>query len=373
MLGIWATALGLTVWGTRRSLKHLGTPPPHLDTPFNLFPVTVLKPLKGAESGIRENLESFFRLDYPKYEILFSVADERDPAFDLVSELIRKHPGVPARLIVGDVQAGPNPKINNLVKSYQQARYDWLLISDSNVRVRPDYLTRLVAHLDAGVGIMTSLVAGQNAQGLGGHLEAGILNTFYARGMVQAFAVGHPIVMGKSMMFRKSTAERFGGIKVLARYLAEDYIAGEAVRHLGLRTVLAHDPIVQHIGNYSVRDFWLRHLRWGRIRKVQSPLTFFIEPVFGCMISGVLGAMSAMQLWGTSPAIFMALHLTAWSCCDFQMMRRMGQKTDVRLPVTWFVRELITLPLWAHIASGNTVNWRGRKLRLQPGGMLEAK
>jgi ceramide glucosyltransferase len=191
--------------------------------------------------------------------------------------------------------------------------------------------------------------------------------------MVMAFCAGMPIVMGKSMMFRKTTAERFGGIQVLSKYLAEDYVAGEAVRHLGLRTVLACDPVVQHIGKYSLKDFWSRHLRWGRIRKAQSPLTFFVEPVFGCLISGTMGALSAAKLFHLSPALFMAAHLFAWSLCDFAMIRKMGKKIEVRLPLTWFLRELLALPLWAHIASGNTVDWRGRKLKLQPGGMLEAQ
>jgi ceramide glucosyltransferase len=360
------------VFGTQTTLKRLSTPPPHLDAPFNLYPITVLKPLKGAESGLLENLETFFRLDYPKYEIIFSIADDRDPAFPVISRLIQKHPAIPVRLIIGDVKVGANPKINNMVRGYQEAKYDWLLISDSNIRVRPDYLKRLVAQLDPGVGIITSLVAGLNGEGLGGQLEASFLNTFYARGMGLAFSAGMPVVMGKSMMFRKATAERFGGIKILAQYLAEDYMAGEAIRHLGLKTVLSCDPIVQHIGTYSLKNFWSRHIRWGRLRKVQSPLTFYIEPFFGCLISGLLGAI-AMRSWlGFSPTLFIALHLCAWSLCDLLLMRKLGQKLEARLPVLWFMRELLSLPLWAHIASGSTVDWRGRKLKLQPGGILEA-
>lgn len=372
MLAVWAIGLAITTWGTWLALRHLSTPPPHLDAPFALFPVTILKPLKGADSDLKQNLLSFFKLDYPQFELLFSVADVRDPAFDVAQDLIGKHPHVRARLIVGDVKVGPNPKINNMVKSYEQARFDWLLISDSNVRVAPDYLKRMVAYLDNGVGAVTSLVAGQNANDLGGHLEASCLNTFYARGMALAFATNNPIVMGKSMMFRKSTAERFGGITMLARYLAEDYMAGEAIRHLGLKALMTCDPIVQHIGNYSFKSFWQRHLRWGRIRKNQSPLTFWLEPLMGSFCSGLMGAYATHSLFGTSFAAFLALHLMLWSSCDFLMMRRLGQKVDHLLPCIWFLREALVLPLWINIAAGNTVDWRGGKLKLNTNGILEA-
>ncbi|MDR3606200.1 MAG: ceramide glucosyltransferase [Oligoflexia bacterium] len=368
----WALAIGLTIWGTWLALRHVAQTPPHLDRPFNLFPVTVLKPLKGAESGIFENLASFFRLDYPNYEIIFSVADANDPVVPVIQRLIADHPAAPARLIVGDLWIGPNPKVNNMIRGYREAKYDWVVISDSNVRVAPDYLKRMVAHLDLGVGIMTSLVAGQNAEGIGGNLEATFLNTYYARGMSLAFAVKQPVVLGKSMMFRKSVAARFGGLEVLSRYLAEDYICGEAVRQLGLRTVMATDPVAQHIGQYSFSSFWARHIRWGRIRKMQSPLLFWFEPFLGIFASAIFGALAFQRLFGISPVLFACIHLTLWSVCDLLLMRRLGQKVEVKMPLFWFGRELLGLPMWLHIASGNTVNWRGERLKLQSGGILEA-
>ncbi len=367
----WALGLGLTLWGTWLTLHHFSQSPPHLDRPFNLFPVTVLKPLKGVESGGTENLRTFFKLDYPNYEVLFSVADAKDPVIRAVEKLIAEYPGVPARLIVGEENIGPNPKVNNLVKSYREAKYDWVVISDSNVRVAPSYIKRLVAHLDPGVGIMTSVVAGQNPIGMGGDLEATFLNTYYARGMALAFAVGHPVVIGKSMMFRRSVAVRFGGLETLSRYLAEDYVCGEAIRHLGLKTVMAHDPVVQHIGEYSIASFWARHIRWGRIRKMQTPLLFWFEPFLGLFATAIFGAIAFEQLFGLSPAVFAALHLSLWSACDLLIMRRLGQKVEIKMPIVWFVRELLGLPMWLHIASGNTVMWKGQRLTLRSGGILE--
>lgn len=363
----------MTLIGTWLALRHLAGPPPHLDAPFGLFPVTILKPLKGAEAGMRENLETFFRLDYPVYEILFSVADRSDPACRIITELMDRNPGVPARLIVGEVNAGPNPKVNNMILAYEQAKFDWLLISDSNVRVHPDYLRRLVAHLEPGVGILTSIVAGCDPDNLGGKLEAAYLNTFYARGMVIAATANQACVIGKSMMLRKSTAARFGGIQVLARYLAEDYVAGEAVRHLGLRIAVARDPIRQHIGEHSLQGFWSRHIRWGRIRKAQSPFVFGLELLLCSWISGLLGAL-VFHRWLDLPILgFLAAHLGLWCLCDCALMWRISGRLGLDAPLIWVAREFLEIPLWVHAVCGNSVNWRGQRLRLQAGGVLEAK
>ncbi len=368
---IWALALSLTVFGTWLALKRLASSPPHLDAPFALYPVSVLKPLKGRDPGLLENLESFFCLDYPDYELLFSVSDANDPAVSAVRELMKRHPTHPARLIIGAVEVGSNPKVNNLIRSYTDARHDWLLISDSNVRVARDYLKRLVAHVDNGTGVVTSVVSGHAALGMGGHLESVYLNTFYARWMHVAAAFGKPAVMGKSMLFRRSSAERFGGIKTLANYLAEDYMAGEAMRRLGLKVVIATDPIPQHVGRYTVREFWLRHVRWGRIRKAQAPVAFAFEPISSPIISGMLGAFALEKIaHGPGFAAYLGLHLLIWSVCDLMLIRRMGAQLRWQTPIAWFAREALFLPLWLQIASGNTVSWRGSRITIQQGGLI---
>jgi ceramide glucosyltransferase len=369
-LAIWALAFFLTLFSTYLTLKHFSVPAPHMDAPFALLPVSILKPLKGRDEGLKDNLESFFKLDYPTYEMIFSVADERDPAVSVVRELIEKYPRVSARLIVGAVDIGTNPKVNNLIRSYDSARHDWLLISDSNVRVASDYLKKMVAHVENGVGIVTSVVAGKGSQGAGGALEGMYLNSFYARGMVLTAVLGHPCVLGKSMLFQRSAMERFGGLKTLSRYLAEDYMAGEAMKRLGLRTVIAANPITQHIGRYSVKEFWLRHLRWGRIRKAQAPVPFLYEPFLGCYVAGAFGAYAALKMFGFNPAEFMMFHLLVWSACDALVMRKMKVQISVSTILAWFLRESFAFPLWAHIALGNTVNWRGKQFMVKQGGIL---
>lgn len=323
------------------------------------------------EEGAEENLRSFFELQYPDFEIIFSIASQNDPARGLVEKLIAEYPYVQSRLILGDRDIGPNPKINNLVKSYEIAQNDLILISDSNVRVEATYLKRLVAHLDNGVGMLTSVVAGVDPRSLGGHLEAMHLNTFYARAMRLAELFGQPCVVGKSMLFRKSMAKRFGGISALSRYLAEDYMAGIATRRLGYSVVVVSDPVRQQIGEYSLSDYWQRHIRWGRIRKSQAPLPFLLELLFSCPVSAIVGVHGMTQVFGMSLTLALAVHLLIWASADFAIYLRTAGSIRFPAAIAWFMRELTIVPLWIHTALGNTVQWRGQKLVVMHGGVLE--
>jgi ceramide glucosyltransferase len=288
-----------------------------------------------------------------------------------VQNLVRKYPAANARLIIGAVDIGPNPKVNNLMLSYRGARHDLLLISDSNVRVFPHYLKRLVPLVGQHVGVITAVVAGTHALGFGGHLEAAYLNTFYARWMHIASAFGNSPVVGKSMCFRRSSAERFGGMTNLARYIAEDYMAGQAMQKLGLKTVIMPEPVQQFIGRHPFKAFWTRHIRWGRIRKSQAPFAFLVEPFIGAVVSGILGAFAFHHLLTGIPfLVFLLAHLGLWSICDLFMMRRMESKLSWRSWMFWWVRETLAFPLWLHMACGNTVTWRGQRLKISAGGLL---
>ncbi|MBI3555486.1 MAG: glycosyltransferase [Deltaproteobacteria bacterium] len=307
---------------------------------------------------------------YPEFEVLFSVADHRDPACALVESLIKKYPNVDARLMVGAVDIGPNPKVNNMMNSYNVAKYDHILISDSNIRVNSDYLVNLVPDLDEDTGIVSGVVVGESPAGFGGRMEQVFLNTFIARWMILGSWAGFPTVIGKSMFFRREVAQRFGGIQNLARFLAEDYMAGQAMLMLGLKVKHMTQPIPQIIGKHTFNDFWQRHVRWGRIRKVSTLLPFLGEPLNGPIASGLLGAYACHALFGVAPLQFIGLHIAGWFMCDLVTMLAMKAEISYATPLFWALRELSQIPQWAHILSGDTVNWRGRQLKLEAGGVL---
>ena len=336
-------------------------------------PVSLLKPIKGFEPALEENLATFFRLQYEtEFEILFSLASSSDPARPVIEKLIAAFPDVEARLVIGDLNVGPNPKVNNLMRAYQEARYDWILISDSNVRVPQDYLSSTTAHFGSDVGVVTAVVAGVDARRLGGCLESVFLNTFYSRWMFLADHFDQSVVVGKSMLFRRSVAKRFGDLQQLGRFLAEDYMAGQAMKMLGLKVSMMKRPIEQPLPNYTLKDFWSRHLRWGRSRRAQAPLPVFFEPWINMISSGLMGAFAVHHFTGLPSAFVFVAHGFLWLACDLLMIRRLGQPVSPRTVAAWFLRECLALPLWIHMMSGNTVIWRGHHLRVKPGGLLES-
>lgn len=365
---VWAAAFGSMLLGTLYALREFRKKSRRAEAV--LPEVTVLKPVKGADSDFAENIQSFFELDYPAYELVFSVADPADAAVPHVEAMRARYPNVDCRLVVGSVDAGPNPKVNNLILPYEAAKYDVVLISDSNVRAPRDYLRRVVPHLAPDVGVVTAVIAGRGPHGVGGMLEATYLNSFYARWMHISSAVGHTFVVGKSMLFRKSAMERVGGLANFSRYIAEDYMAGQAMRRLGLKVVIMPEPIPQHLGRHSFADFWSRHLRWGRIRKAQAPLAFLVEPLLSSPVSGGIGAFAASALLGLPGWIFFLVHWATWFLADLTLMRRLEPGFTLRMLPGWFLRETLAVPLWLHMALGNSIVWRGNRLRILPGGLV---
>lgn len=369
-LGIWIVSVTLLVIGTFKACAHF-LDQDQMPKPRYREPVTILKPLKGAEPGLQENLESFFKIRYPIYELVFSVADANDPARIIVERLQKKYPQRNSRLLIGEERVGTNPKVNNLVKGYNAAAFDWILISDSNIRVEDDYLDCMVEPFHRDVGIVTSAVFGCEPSGLGGWLEYSYLNSFHARWMILAKWLGRPVVLGKSMLFSKKQANRFGGITTLGCYLAEDYMAGEAMRKLGLKIEIVSAPVEQPLMNYSFETFWKRHARWGRIRRKQSPLASVFEPLTGSIISGLAGAF-AFYLWFDFNALnFIFVHLGVWCFCDMTLLSFLGGRTSIRAVAAWLTREFLAVAMWVDSISSNTVEWRGQKLKIEKGGILE--
>ncbi len=340
-----------------------------------------MKPLKGAEPSLFNNLESFFLIESTlPFELLFSLENTLDPAYSVVEALMKKYPKVKARVFTlksaDDKLHIKNPKIRNLSQSYEEAAYDALLISDSNVRIRPNELDHLASLLDAKTGMVTSIVAGIDFEGIGGYFESVFLGTFYARFMALSNRFAKPCVVGKSMLFRKSETLRFGGLRLLSEFLAEDFMAGEAMRKLGLRIRTSNFTALQVLGRYSFQTFWKRHLRWGRIRKAHAPLAFAIEPFFGPVSMSLIGAFSLSRLnLASFGAGFLAsmVFLCFLDSLSYFRVNQPKVRFILYFPAVWLIRECLSVPLWFQIAYSNKIDWRGNRFTLARGGLLGEK
>jgi ceramide glucosyltransferase len=236
--------------------------------------VTILKPLCGADDALEKNLETFFRQTHPRYELVFGVEGETDPAIPVVRRLRARYPDVAVRLVIHDGKRALNPKVSNLSAMLAWGSYDLVVISDSNVSVRPDWLARMVnefaSHPDNG--LLTNLFVGTGEDSLGATLE----NLHLAGPVAGSIAVTNEFgestaAVGKSMMFRRSTFESLGGFESVGSFLAEDYVMGRMFAEAGYRVRLAAVTVDNVCTHTKVSTFIKRHTRWGLLRSRLAP------------------------------------------------------------------------------------------------------
>lgn len=337
--------------------------------------ISILKPLKGLDPSLEENLRSYFALDPRRVELLFSVENQKDPAFDLIIRLLKEYPSARAKLLISEgTQLGPNPKINNLASAYQAASSEMIMISDSNTRASQSLIEDIMDQLhQPQTGVVTALIVGTHPKSWGAWLEAVHLNTYSLKMMALSNRYARPFVVGKAMAFRKRQIERFGGLSALSAFLAEDYMAGEAVRRLGLQVRTAAVPIEQPIGRIPVRAFWNRHLRWGRIRKSHVPLAYAFEPitypVFWVFITALWGHWLAA--FGLLTTLGMLDGLLFWAATKPFTLRPTRLKDGFSFAFAWLFKELIAIPLWICIGAQDQIEWRGNPYKILPGGKLQ--
>ncbi|TPX57498.1 hypothetical protein SpCBS45565_g08198 [Spizellomyces sp. 'palustris'] len=327
--------------------------------------VTVLRPLKGVDCNLFDNLSSSFRQDYPLYELIFSVADQNDPAIEIVNELMTQYPEVDAKLIIGDVDVDVNPKVNNMLRGYQGAKYDIIWILDSNVHINPGCMGRSVSELmHPGIGLVHHLPCGVSPQTYGSYLEQAFLNTAHAKMYITINKVAlASCVIGKSNMFRKSVLAQLGGLENYGKYMSEDNIIGEAIWKLGLRHRMTTDVAYQTLGSLSVPDYFKRRARWIRIRKYTVLAATLLEPFTESILNGFLAAWAFHRMLHVSVSLFLLAHFTIWISSDWIIATTLDTATRreaKKFLRAWCIRELAALPLWISAMAGSTVEWRGK-------------
>ncbi len=325
--------------------------------------VSVFKPLKGIDNHLEENLSTFFELDYPEFELLFGVNDTDDPAVELVQRLKRRYPRVQARLVVDDSRAGLNPKVNNLINMYPYAHHDHLVISDSNVRVKPDYLANMMAEMqDDSVGLVTSVVRGVEAGTFGAVLENIHLNTLIAGGVATINRLTRvPITIGKSMLMRRDILEQLGGFMAFRMYLLEDGLLGQAIRNLGYELRTSVDPVENVNSSWSLPRFFNRHHRWGMMRRYLNTGNYLTE-IFSYPIA-LATLMSILH-----PTSLAFTFLAGVTVLKIALDAAAGHLMDADTPVYHYlfvpVKEIALAILWPVPFFSRTVVWRGNRFRI---------
>lgn len=336
------------LWVTRK--RH--------NLPSYLPPITILKPLKGVDEGLRDNLRSFFRLDYPTFQLLFGVADADDPAIPVVRELLAEFPGADAQLVVGCPAFGLNPKVENLNAMLALRKHDVILVSDSNVRVRPAYLRETACYLaEPNVGLVTNLFTGVDEYQTGAVLENLHLNGFIAGGVALAAVTGVTCVVGKSMLMPMQALNAAGGFSGVRNLLAEDQALGVRIRKAGYTLRLSHHVIENVNHARSFRWFLNRHSRWYKIRRQMATSAFLAEPMANLATVGLVWALSGTSgiAWG-GLLILVGLGIARDAAHSLRLRGHMPKLRHLMLSP---VKDLLLLPVWFDAIVNNRVQWRG--------------
>ena len=314
--------------------------------------VTLLRPVCGLDRFDETTLETSFRLNWPRYEVIFCAGRADDPAIPLVRALIARNPGIPARLLIGEDRVSGNPKLNNLVKGWRAAAGDRVVMADANLLLPPDSIDRLMAVDGANVGLVTSPPIGIRAAGIWGELEAAFLNGNQARLQLLADELGLGFAQGKTLMWAPAFLDAHGGLRALGRNLAEDVAATKLVRNAGRHVRLTHLPFAQPIGRRDLRAVWGRQLRWSKVRRDGFAILFMAEPLNGALFPVMAGTL-AIGPWGG------AVVATLFYGSEVIFCRVMGWPVRPLSLLAMVLRDVMIPVLWLATFRGRGIVWRG--------------
>jgi ceramide glucosyltransferase len=368
----------LCLWSAKKFLRertaegHANRALPSLPDPLTLPPVSILKPLKGTDPEMYESFRSHCLQDYPEYEIIFGVSDPEDPAIESVKKLQYEFPERRIILVFCPKILGSNVKVSNLVQMSTAARYDYLIVNDSDIRVRPDYLRRLVAQLaEPGIGMVTCLYRGVASTTLGSRMEALGIGTDFCPGVLASRQLegGIRFGLGSTLAFPRADLEKIGGFAPLLDYLADDYELGKRIAGLGLRVELSKVVVETFLPPYRLGDFLAHQLRWARgIRDARRSGYFGLVFTFGLLWASLAVAASGGAVW-------------AWGALFFSLFLRLAVAVFVgrgvledeqTLKNLWLIplRDLVAIFVWIASLGGHTVTWRGDLFRLERGKLI---
>lgn len=333
-------------------------------------PVSILKPVKGIDAQAYQNFVSFCRQEYPEYELLFGVAEAKDPVIPLIERLQREFPQRTIRLVVAPPQSS-NRKAGLLHHLEGRAQHSILVVSDSDMRVTPDYLRRVVAPLaDRRVGLVTCCYRGKDPLTFTAKLEALHMGaTFLPSVLVARQVLAMRFALGATMVVRRRDLARIGGFAAVAGYLADDYQLGTRIAALGLRVHLSNYVIASVLGATTFREQWDREVRWARCTRASRPLEY---PGLLLTFSTPL-ALSLTVVSGFSQGSLLMLlislllrWLVAWLVSGWTNNR------SIRRWLIWLpVRDLLSALVWCAGGVGRRVSWRGEMYLVRDDGQLE--
>jgi ceramide glucosyltransferase len=369
LLGATGISLLLQALGVRASVRtrraRTADTDRHLEWQGPWPAVSLLKPLKGVEESLEANLRTFFELRYDgPLEVVFATAERDDPALPIAHRVAAEYPSIRTRFVISDPNFGLNPKVANLAGALAVASHGLVWQSDANVRVRPDYLARVVAELEqADASLLSSLIAGVGERSSGAAMENLQLNAFTAPAVCTALDVaGTHCVIGKSMLLRRADLEEAGGLELVRDVLAEDFVLGREFQRLGKKIVLSRTTVENVNEAIGIDTFLARHSRWLKMRAAIH-VGGFIADLGANPIALVSFAVLASGLDLRVLGLLCGVTVVKMGLDAFHIRSVRGY------PMRWHhlalgpVKDFTMGIVWLHATCSRSVRWRGSRLR----------
>lgn len=332
--------------------------------------VSVLKPLHGDEPELYENLASFCAQDYAgAVQLVLGAQDLDDPALAIARRVQRDFPGHDI-VVTGDpTPHGTNRKIGNLINMAAHARGELIVISDSDVRIPPDGLGRIVAALEApGVGLVHCLYRGRPTASIWSRLAALDVNTRFAPSVVVGEALGAHPCLGPTMALKAEVLDRIGGLALLADVLADDFELGRAVRAAGLRIACPPMAIDHVFPETSAREVFSHELRWARTIRLVEPAGYLGSAIIHFVPLALIGsALTGFADW----SLVLLFALASFRQAQAMILTRLMASDP---SVLWMLPMRDLMAFWVFVVAifGDRVEWRGARLKVGRNGAIAA-
>lgn len=336
--------------------------------------VTILKPLHGAESGLFENLASFCTQNYPgAVQIILGVQDPRDDAIAVVEQLRAKYKDCHLDLVVDATMHGLNRKVSNLVNMWRYAEHDVVVVADSDMRVDPDYLSRVVTGLEQpDVGAMTCLYHGLPATGFWAQLAALGINAHFLPNVIMGLGLklAQPC-FGSTIALKRKALVEIGGFIRVANCLADDYAIGAALRARGYKISVCPVTVGHVCGAMSASELWHHEVRWARTIRSLDPAGYAGSILAHAFPLALIAALVSVAANSIEPATALGLGMAAFGC-RLALLRQVERAFNLLPQSCWLVplRDILSFAVFVSSFFGQSARWRGRRYRFVAGGTL---
>jgi ceramide glucosyltransferase len=334
-------------------------------------PISNLKPVRGLDPDAYENFASFCRQDYPEYELIFCVGDREDPALPMIDRLKREFPERPIRVLFGSGRDATNDKVAKLARMVNEATHEHVVISDSDVRVPPDYLRKVIAPLsDPKIGAVTCFYRSIDESSFADYLQSvGMMSDFYA-GIVVAWQLdGVKFALGPTIATTRERLAAFGGYESIENRPADDLLVGRLIADQGVEVELSRHTIETVADYHSIKDLVYKRLRWITVMRYMRPWGHF-GLAFTHGLPWALAAIVLHPTW-TIAAAYLGVYF-AMRCAITAMIAMWGLKQKS------YWKRMLLIPIWDAMAFAiwlvsfacRSIRWRGSDYYIRGGTLV---